>query len=191
MNKSYAVFGLAFLAIILLLVGSAVSEEFCYEGATKCKLCHNSAKKGQQYTVWSKSAHSQAYNRLASEEAKKVAKAKGIEDPQKSEKCLKCHAPAFNVKTELKGEKFDITEGVTCENCHGPGSAYKKITVMKAIYSGKEKGEKYGMLTVDEDTCKKCHNEESPTYDKSKPFDFAQMLKKIDHRIPKEQPDQQ
>ena len=40
-------------------------------------------------------------------------------------RCLKCHAPLADKAPELKAE------GVTCEVCHGPGSDYKKLNIMK------------------------------------------------------------
>jgi hypothetical protein len=39
-----------------------------------------------------------------------------------SPKCLACHA--LNAKPEQKGRAFEISEGVSCENCHGPASAW-------------------------------------------------------------------
>jgi nitrate/TMAO reductase-like tetraheme cytochrome c subunit len=143
-----------------------------------------SAKSGAQYKVWQGSKHAKAYEALASEQAKAIAKQKGIADPQKSEACLKCHAPASTVAAEAKKATYTIEEGVSCEACHGPGSAYMKMGTMKAIASGKEPGDKYGLVKPTEKTCKKCHNAESPTYDESKPFKFEEMFKKIAHPKP-------
>jgi nitrate/TMAO reductase-like tetraheme cytochrome c subunit len=178
---------------VVMLVGSlclfmfavSVAAENSYVGAAKCKMCHNSKKAGQQFTIWKGTAHAKAYEALASEKAKSIAKSKGIADPQKSDACLKCHAPSYNVKAGLKGPKYNVADGVTCEDCHGPGSAYMKMSTMKAIAAGKEKPEAHGLRLPDEKTCKSCHNEESPTFDKSKPFDFAKMYAKIAHKKPK------
>ena len=38
-----------------------------------------------------------AFEVLASDEAKKVAKERSIEDPQKADACVKCHVTAFGV----------------------------------------------------------------------------------------------
>ena len=46
----------------------------------------------------------------------KIAKA------ETSSKCLVCHA--VDVKPELRGEKFNITEGVHCDGCHGPAEKW-------------------------------------------------------------------
>jgi hypothetical protein len=80
----------------------------------------------------------------------------------------------------LIGEKFKVEDGVQCETCHGAGSNYKSLKVMKnrqdAIANGlmvHESNEKY---------CKSCHNSESPTF---KEFKFAEMWDKIKHPTPK------
>jgi formate-dependent nitrite reductase cytochrome c552 subunit len=180
---SVLMFAFGIFAAPLALAGT---DEYTYVGPEKCKMCHNTVKAGEQYKIWSESPHAKAYTALASDEAKATAKGMGIEDPQKSEKCLKCHVPTYAVKAEAKSPKWKIEDGVTCEDCHGPGSAYQKMSVMKAIAAGTEKGETYGLHMVDEATCKKCHNEESPTFDKTKPFNFKEKYAKIAHEIPKE-----
>lgn len=165
--------------------GLADTSEFEYVGVKKCKMCHKSEKSGAQYVIWEKNMHARAYETLASEKSLEVAKAMGIEDPQKSEKCLKCHSTAFLVPEDKRAAGVVLEDGVTCESCHGPGSGYKKKSIMTAIHNGEEKGEKYGMTTITVETCTKCHNEESPTYDESNPFDFEERSKKIAHPVPK------
>jgi cytochrome c peroxidase len=68
-------------------------------------------------------------------------------------------------------------EGVSCESCHGPGSVYKSMSIMKS----KEKSLAKGMTEPTEAVCKTCHNEESPTY---RPFNYAEAVKKIAHPNP-------
>lgn len=185
MKRFLTVFGLMLVFCGLAASGArSGSEQFTYIGSEKCKMCHSTVKAGEQFRIWSEGPHAKAYASLASEEAKKVAKTMAIEDPQKSEKCLKCHVPTSAVKAEMKSPKWNVAEGVTCEDCHGPGSAYQKMSVMKAITAGTEKGETHGLRTVDETTCKKCHNEESPTFDKAKPFNFKEKYAKIAHPRP-------
>src|SRR5262249_28772624 len=41
---------------------------------------------------------------------------------QESPKCLACHA--LYATPEQRGRPFEITEGVSCENCHGPAQAW-------------------------------------------------------------------
>ena len=148
-----------------------------YVGSAKCKICHNSEKKGAQYTKWQESKHSKAYETLASEAALKIGKGMGIDNPQTSDKCLKCHVTAFGAPADEKAESFDQTEGVGCEACHGPGSDYKKMSVMK----DKKAAIAAGLILPTEETCVKCHNEESPTF---KEFNFAEFSKIIAHPDP-------
>ena len=173
------------IAAFALLVSVSIAQDgkFKYEGAKQCKMCHNSAKKGAQFKKWSEARHSQAFATLASAEAKKIAKEKGIADPQKSDACLKCHVTGHGQPAANFGAKFKVEEeGVGCEACHGPGSEYKKMKVMKDINTGKVKGETVGMVAPTEKVCVTCHNSESPTY---KEFKFAEFMAKIDHSMPK------
>ena len=147
-----------------------------YMGALACKMCHNLKSTGEQYNIWAASKHAMAYKELASEKSKEVAKAKGIEDAQKSDKCLKCHIAGFGA-TE-KGPKYDMAEGVTCEACHGAGEKYMPMKIMKDPKLAAENG----LITPGEKDCKTCHNPDSPTY---KEFVFADAYKLIAHPIPK------
>jgi len=55
-----------------------------YIGNIKCKMCHNSPKKGKIWDTWSKTKHAAAFTTLANEESKAIGKKMEIEDPQKS-----------------------------------------------------------------------------------------------------------
>lgn len=89
---------------------------------------------------------------------------------------------AYEVDAKPKGPKHKMEDGVGCESCHGPGSAYKSRKIMKAISEGTEDGAKYGLVTPTEETCVECHNKKSPTY---KDFKFEEMAAKIAHPVPK------
>jgi len=75
-----------------------------------------------------------------------------------------------------------MEEGVSCEACHGPGSQYKSLKVMKDIAAGTVKGADVGLATPDKTLCVKCHNTKSPTF---KEFKFEEAAKKIAHPLPK------
>ena len=63
-------------------------------------------------------AHYRAYKTLESERSAAIAKRLGLTTPAtESPECLSCHAD--NVSEELRGEKFQIDDGVGCESCHG------------------------------------------------------------------------
>ena len=135
------------LAVLVLFSISAFSQDFKNIGASKCKMCHSS-----QYKLWTDSKHSKAFSILTGPNAT-------------NKECLSCHSM----------EQTFQSEGVSCEMCHGSGSAYKSPTFMKNINLAK----KNGLITPDEKLCKKCHNEKSPNY---KGFDYPTALAKISHK---------
>ncbi len=66
-----------------------------YIGAEKCKNCHQAKKAGNQFAKWKEQKHAKAFETLASDAAKKLGKERGVDDPQKSPKCLKCHEKKY------------------------------------------------------------------------------------------------
>jgi hypothetical protein len=174
---------LPFLAAIVVAVAlpaiPAIAEApaHAFIGAEKCKMCHNQAAKGAQFTQWSQSRHAKAFATLGSEEAKKIAAAKKIADPQKAAECLKCHVTGHGAPAEKLIDKYKAEEGVSCESCHGPGGDYWKMDVMK----DQAKSVAAGMVVPNEKTCTGCHNAGSPNF---KGFDYKAMLAKIAHPNP-------
>lgn len=183
--------GLALIAIPMLVVPLLLSgagfpestgmaplpEEYNYVGVDVCKMCHRNPTKGNQFGQWEGSAHAKAFANLASEESKKIAQEKGAGDPQQAAECLSCHVTAYEAPAERKAGTYKLEDGVGCESCHGPGSAFKVITIMR----DREKALTSGMIVADEKTCLKCHNEKSPTFEG---FNFEEMWKKILHPDP-------
>jgi len=176
---------LAACLVMALVAGSARAEDKVvhkYIGVAKCKMCHNSAKSGMQFKVWTESKHSQAYTALASDKAKAIAADKKIADPQKAAECIKCHVTGAGLAADSVTAALKPEDGVQCEVCHGPGSEYKKDSVMKGIRAGTMKAEDYGLQLPTKETCVKCHNSDSPTF---KSFDWAADSAKIAHPVPK------
>jgi len=164
--------------LVIMLVGSGFlfAQDYKYIGAAKCKMCHNKPNKGEQFNKWSKLKHANAMKSLVSQKAIDYAKANGIADASKEAKCLKCHSTASTVPAKLNAG-IKPTEGVSCESCHGPGSAYKAVSVMKNQKLAIQKG----LIVPDEALCKKCHNDENPFF---QGFDYAAALKTIAHPDP-------
>jgi hypothetical protein len=167
-------FILAFLA--LFAGGALMAQNFKYIGASKCKMCHIKAPTGEQYNKWMEGPHAGAMKTFAGEKAKEIAKAKGIADPATDAGCIKCHSTVGHIDAKLVAG-IKITEGVSCESCHGPGSMYKGASIMKNRDLSMQKG----LILPTEEVCKTCHNEESPTY---KAFDFAAATAEIAHLDP-------
>ncbi len=153
-----------------------------YTGVDKCKLCHKSESKGNQYGVWKESKHAAAYSSLATDKAKELAQVQGINNPQENEKCLKCHSTAaIALAGNLVSEeaKLKLEDGVQCESCHGAGEKYWSISVMK----DHDKAVAGGLVVPDEKVCATCHNSESTVWPGS--FDFGEESKIIAHPRPK------
>lgn len=168
----------AAMMVLFLMSISAVAgdADYKYVGVKKCKTCHKSKKSGNQFGVWKESKHANAYAVLASDKSKAKAKEMGIEDPQKSEKCLTCHTTAYG-KDKQWAKSYKLEEGVGCEGCHGPGSKYKSMKVMK----NKEMAVSKGLVIPDEKTCVKCHNKDNPFH---KEFKYKEFFAKIAHPVP-------
>jgi hypothetical protein len=173
------------LIVVLLVIPTllAAQSKAKYIGAKACMPCHLAPKTGAAYKIWQGNKHSKAFATLATPAAKEIAQKQGIADPQKDAKCMKCHDTAFGVAAAQLAPSFKPGEGVGCEVCHGAGSEYKTMQIMKDIDTGKIKGETVGLTKPDEKACVKCHNSESPTF---KEFNFAEASKKIAHPTPKQ-----
>ena len=94
-------------------------------GANSCSSsgCHGGGGEHQnQYLVWSlRDFHSQRpVATLATARSKQIADALGIKDPATENRCTVCHAPLMSVPESQRGTDFKVSEGVSCESCHGP-----------------------------------------------------------------------
>lgn len=170
--------------VVFLTTGSSADEKAVnkYVGVKMCAPCHKAEKTGNQFGIWQKSKHAEAYKTLLTDTANAIAKAKGLKNPAAaSPECLGCHTIVADAK--LLDKSFDAKEGVQCEACHGAGSAYRTISVMK----DKAKAIDAGLMAYKDDAaiekhCRTCHNEKSPTM---KEFKFKEMWGKIKHSVPK------
>ncbi len=178
--------GIVVAVASLAFVTGAQAQEHRYVGVKDCALCHKKELIGDQYGVWKKSKHSKAFEALKSDKAIQIAKEKGIQGPpSESKECLRCHVTAYGKPASAFYKKpLLASDGVQCESCHGPGSDYRKNSIM----SDQAKAEAAGLMLPgkDEKLCTGCHNADSPTWDAAKGFDFAAAKKEIAHPIPKD-----
>ncbi len=135
-----------------------------YVGVDLCKICHKKKELGDQYDVWANTAHSKAFYILGTPEAREIAANLGINDPQQSGTCLRCHSTCHVLTEEEVATDLRHEDGVQCESCHGAGEDYSYKKVMKNI----EQAEINGLIMPTEDTCRRCHNPESPTWNPEK-----------------------
>lgn len=125
------------------LVGGAAPT---YIGAAKCKMCHK-----VEYDSWlANGTHSKA-----------LEKAKASANPKWDASCMSCHAT----------NNSETSQGVECEACHGPGSDYKAMSVMK----DQAKSVAAGLVLQDQKQCDRCHDGK----DHHKKVDFAASKDKV------------
>jgi Cytochrome c554 and c-prime len=115
------------VAAIFLATATARSADTTakFLGANSCAStgCHGGGGHDQnQFLVWSlKDFHSQRpAATLTTARAKQIADALDIKDATADARCTTCHAPLHEVPENLRGENFKVSEGVSCESCHGP-----------------------------------------------------------------------
>jgi hypothetical protein len=169
----------AVVATLLATSGWANSPDPAnYAGVKTCGLCHKKDDSGNQFAAWEKSPHAKAFETLGTLAAKEIGKKAGVDDPQKSGKCLKCHSTAYNFTEAVATEKIKPEDSVTCESCHGPGKKY----MSKATMEDREKSVAAGLVYPATQSCVQCHNDQSPTW---KGFNQDEMIKKIAHPDPK------
>jgi Cytochrome c554 and c-prime len=71
-----------------------------------------------EYVTWTQAdGHSKAYEVLSNEQSRLIAARLGIGRAREATICLDCHAD--NVPASKRGEKFQLSDGVGCEACHG------------------------------------------------------------------------
>jgi len=129
--------------------------------------CHGSAvpRDGSnvmqnEYVTWTQDdPHSKAFATLNNEASLAMGARLGIGAPRSAPMCLDCHAD--NVPTSLRGAKFQLSDGVGCEACHGGaenwlGSHYNTPAVDHAanIAAGVQATESIGIRG---ELCLSCH----------------------------------
>ena len=108
-------------------------EPIKYIGPGSCAAtsCHGSVKPvaasrilQNEYSTWIlQDKHSRAYQALTGDLGQRMVRILKLgAKAEESQKCLACHA--LSVTSGQRGRPFEIAEGVSCENCHGPASAW-------------------------------------------------------------------
>ena len=161
------------LAMAVLAI-YAMAQAPTYIGAQKCAMCHKAEKTGAQYPKWAASKHAKSFANLSSPQAAEAAKAMGVDKPAEDPKCLKCHGPLAETAPALKAE------GVSCETCHGAGSEYKTMAIMKVQADAIKKGlTAYPNAEAIKAQCLTCHDNAH-----NKAFDFAAYWELTKHPVP-------
>jgi hypothetical protein len=100
-------------------------------GSCAATSCHGSVKPvadsrilQNEYSTWIiKDKHSKAYQALTGEVGERMARILKLgTKAEEAPKCLGCHT--LYTTAAQRGRPFELSEGVSCENCHGPSSAW-------------------------------------------------------------------
>jgi hypothetical protein len=124
------------LLLALVLVTSQVGAEpgalpqydsQLHLGVATCagSACHGATQPFQdstveqnEFVIWhQQDKHSQAYKVLLDDRSKKIATNLGLESAHTAKMCLDCHAD--NIPAAQRGKRFQLSDGVGCEACHG------------------------------------------------------------------------
>jgi hypothetical protein len=98
-----------------------------HQGVASCasSVCHGAAEspgssrvRQDEVAIWQdRDPHARAYRTLLSEASRRIAANLGLRAAHEAPECLVCHTDF--VPPEKRGERFQISEGVGCEACHG------------------------------------------------------------------------
>ncbi len=126
-------FGLALAVLVgnfCLWAADVGPSKYTGPGSCSSPSCHggvqprNDASVLQnEYSTWVvRDKHAHAYVNLTNPVGTRIAKIMGLGRPDTAPRCLACHA--LDVPIDQRARTFDLTDGVGCENCHGPASAW-------------------------------------------------------------------
>jgi len=140
-----------------------------YSGPGSCAAsnCHGSVGQKKttriwqnEYSIWAaQDKHSRAYNVLSNQVSIRMGKILKLSaSPSQSEKCLVCHT--LNVPQSQRTGSFQMDEGVSCENCHGPAVGWLGPHTQKG--QTHEQNLRLGMLDLRDlqtraERCMSCH----------------------------------
>ena len=116
---------LNFIFLLLLAVNVRAEDAPKFLGAQSCSTsgCHGGADdKSRQYTVWVKYDvhHERPFATLTTARSERIAETLKLGNPTQAARCTVCHAPMQTVPAERLDKAVKISDGVSCENCHGP-----------------------------------------------------------------------
>jgi hypothetical protein len=168
-----------FLLFVMVSIGlpaigmattSAVSaiESHKHLGVASCSnsVCHGASQPFRdsnvlqnEFAVWQEfDPHAKAWQTLGSDASKAIARKLGIGDPASAKVCLDCHADS--ISPELRGDRFQVSDGVGCESCHGGSELWLNAHADRSVTHSENL--KNGMFPTDEPVararlCLSCH----------------------------------
>jgi Cytochrome c554 and c-prime len=109
---------------------SVETPKYVGPGSCSSTSCHGSVKPRvdsrifqNEYSIWAvQDKHSKAYDALTSPVGERMGHILGLGKSEQAAKCLACHA--LDAPLEQRAKTFELSDGVSCESCHGPASAW-------------------------------------------------------------------
>jgi len=169
-----AIAALTFLLIFKPFASPAVAQGPGHSGATYVGVatcggttCHGRSQgdgphvRQDEIMLWQDpatpaGAHSRAYAVLREPRARAIAERLGLGEATGAPACLGCHATPVGPR----GVRFQTTDGVGCESCHGPASGW--LTSHYAVGGTHAANVRNGLVPLDNaqaraDRCLNCH----------------------------------
>ncbi len=127
---SFAIVGALLAGMSLQAAENPEPSKYNGPGSCSSPSCHGGVQARDQttvlqneYSTWVvRDKHAHAFVNLSNPVGTRIAKIMGLASPDTAPRCLACHA--LDVPAEERARTFDLTDGVGCENCHGPASAW-------------------------------------------------------------------
>ena len=143
----------ALLGTLLLLLSTAtVNAETAVEaiaahkhmGVATCSnsVCHGASQPFRdsnvmqnEFAIWQEfDPHAKTYSTLSKPEAKAITAKLGLGDPAQAKICLDCHND--NQPADRRGERFQVSDGVGCEACHGGAEQWLNSHADRSVTHG-------------------------------------------------------
>lgn len=117
-------------AEVLYFQKTAVIGKFNGPGGCAASSCHGSVQPKtttriyqNEYSIWiAQDKHARAFGVLRNPTSVRIGKILNIGPPDQAPKCLVCHS--LYVPADQRAQTFELDDGVSCENCHGPASGW-------------------------------------------------------------------
>lgn len=136
--------GMLLLSLPLFAHGAAVADVEAHKhmGVASCanSVCHGASQPFKEshvmqneFAYWQEfDPHAtKAFQVLRSERGRSIASKLGIGDPTGAKICIDCHAD--NTPESNRGEKFQLSDGVGCEACHGGSEQWLSAHADKSV----------------------------------------------------------
>lgn len=112
-----------------------------------------------EFAIWQEfDPHARSMDTLSTPESKSIARKLGLGDPTKAKVCLDCHTD--DIAPDMRGPRFQISDGVGCESCHGGSELWLNSHADKSVKHADNLAK--GMYPTDQpiaraELCLSCH----------------------------------